>query len=691
MHELTSGANATTSGLRKLTPWLPACLLFGGTMFWITQDGAYFSTTWYPSALCALSLLVVTVATAGRLLPASRAARIALLSFAGLVALNYLSILWSASRGDALTASDQLLLYLAAAWVLSLLPWTAAAFAVLLGMWSVGVAAICGIDLIRATSTTDLSHFFDQLRYATPLGYPNATAALAVMGMWPALVLSANRGVPAWIRPLLLAVGLFLAEFALLPQSRGAIVGAAVTAPLALLLCSNRLVLITRLGVVAAGIAFTGPAVVHAGNVVGAGEVVGPLLDVAAKKLVLSVAAALVVGGLLCLIDPVTWRLESAGSRGVRRVVGRRVRFTVVALTAVVVVGGVVAAGPIAHVAHSVYRQGQTDASAGSSRLLSLTPEERFDTARVAWDLFLHNPLGGVGAGNYGVHYDALRRFPKHSMYVHNLELRTLAETGIVGFLLFIGLLGALGVGLVRAAFRRQALGRGCAVAALLVSTYFLVHASFDWMDEFPALAVPALGFALAALCVAEPASDRDPSPTLGRVARFRPSPRIKFGVTAALLTLELLGALALTAPWLSTLYVNLATKAAGTAPALADRYLSRAATLNPWSTDPWIARATIAIAYHEPRAARTAFARSLQVDDAWYPRLELALLAAQSGDFAQARTQLAIVKQLSVDDPVVMQAEMLIRQRDRIDVERFNSLLEQGVNAPLFAPQNLH
>ena len=66
----------------------------------------------------------------------------------------------------------------------------------------------------------------------------------------------------------------------------------------------------------------------------------------------------------------------------------------------------------------------------------------------------------GVGAGNFGRHYDELRRFAKHSQYTHDIWLRAMSETGIIGFALLLAVLGALALGLVRAAQELDGLGR---------------------------------------------------------------------------------------------------------------------------------------------------------------------------------------------------------------------------------------
>src|ERR1700761_720303 len=59
---------------------------------WVGLDGAYGENVWYPSALGCLSLWAVVIGLRRRVLPETPIVRVALLAFATLVALNYLSI-----------------------------------------------------------------------------------------------------------------------------------------------------------------------------------------------------------------------------------------------------------------------------------------------------------------------------------------------------------------------------------------------------------------------------------------------------------------------------------------------------------------------------------------------------------------------------------------------------------------------
>jgi hypothetical protein len=92
---------------RDVPAFVPAALIVGLWLVWVGASGGYAPETWYPSACVVFSLWVAVVTIGGRVLPDGRAARIALLAFAALVALNYLSILWAAAQGSPQGAAKQ--------------------------------------------------------------------------------------------------------------------------------------------------------------------------------------------------------------------------------------------------------------------------------------------------------------------------------------------------------------------------------------------------------------------------------------------------------------------------------------------------------------------------------------------------------------------------------------------------------
>ena len=62
----------------------------------------------------------------------------------------------------------------------------------------------------------------------------------------------------------------------------------------------------------------------------------------------------------------------------------------------------------------------------------------RYDFYRVSLDEFTAHPVGGIGADNFQQQYLRHGRSSETPRYPHSVELRTLAQTGIVGALLAI-------------------------------------------------------------------------------------------------------------------------------------------------------------------------------------------------------------------------------------------------------------
>jgi hypothetical protein len=286
----------------------------------------------------------------------------------------------------------------------------------------------------------------------------------------------------------------------------------------------------------------------------------------------------------------------------------------------------------------------------------------------------------GIGSGNFGRRYDALRRFVKHSQYTHNLPLRVLSETGLVGALLFILVLVALVAGLVGATRRRNDLGRAGAVIAMCVSGYFLVHSCLDWVDEFPALAAPAIAIPLAAIAAAwgqEPALGAE---RVRRVPGALASPIARRVAAAAGVLAAVAVLLALSSSYVSLRLVDRAFATFRSNPQGAYRDLSRAHSLNPLDVNPITSEGTIALYLGDTGRASRAFARALRREDDWYPRVELALIDAQAGRFDAALTQMDAAIRLDVDDPVVDQARADIAAHRRLNPFTINSqILNEG------------
>lgn len=663
--------------LAAAVPAVPAALLVALWLLLAVEDGGYFPRAWYPAAIATVVLLAATAAGVQRIVPASQPVRVALGLLGAIVAWSYLSLAWADSRGDAFEAANELLLVLATAWCMAIQPAGARALVALGGAWSLGIAVICGVALADAVGAADPSAFFDQVtqRADEPTSYPNASAALAAMAMLPAFAIAAARGVPAPLRGLMLGVATFLAEYAMLPQTRGLAVGLAVGVPVLLLLSPDRIRLVLRLLVAGAFIAFAAPAVLDVGDAALARSGVPAALDDAFRLMVLTAFGAAVAGTLLALLDARVGPWQPSGET--------RRRMTAGAIAAAVAVGiiGAASLGPRAvDWAESTWSAKGPDSD--RSRLLSLSPEERPDYARAAWDAFTEHPVAGVGVGNFGREYDARRTLEKHSRYTHNLTLRALSEGGVVGLLLLVGMLGALAWAVAAGRRARHRDARLAIAVALPIGAYVLGHAQLDWLEEFAALAAPAVGFAFGALALRSGADVELPwwerlRRRKGGLGAAVPRPvALTGGVAAVAFALAIL-----VPPWLSVRYLERARDGRDVRQVRED--LRRSGDLNPLAIAPVMGEGRLAIALDRPDEARAAYRRALDREESWLAYLQLALLDAQAGKWADAERRLEQASTLSANDVAIREARKLVLGRKRVDPAEFDrTVVERPLSA---------
>ena len=117
----------------------------------------------------------------------------------------------------------------------------------------------------------------------------------------------------------------------------------------------------------------------------------------------------------------------------------------------------------------------------------------RYDYWSVAFHQFLDHPIAGIGVDNFGREYLIHGTSYQTPTYPHSIELRTLAETGLIGALLLFGGIGAACVAAARRMRRSGVAGATTAAACLVGFAYFVIHGSIDWLWEYPALGAPAL------------------------------------------------------------------------------------------------------------------------------------------------------------------------------------------------------
>src|SRR5919107_1669122 len=209
-------------------------------LLWFAGDeGGFHETTWMQALLLLLAVLFVCLVALPRPTP-SRAALLAVLLLGGYGLWSLLSILWAGQEELAWDAGNRTLLYAIVLALCTLWPLRGRSGAVLLGGYGLGIAAIALVELIRVAGADQAVQFFEEGRFAEPVGYANANAALWMSGMLPCAILAGRREVPVALRGLLLGGSGILIGASLLGQSRGWLFALPLAALVALLVVPGR-------------------------------------------------------------------------------------------------------------------------------------------------------------------------------------------------------------------------------------------------------------------------------------------------------------------------------------------------------------------------------------------------------------------------------------------------------------------
>jgi O-Antigen ligase len=596
----------TRTGIVRTLP-VAALAAVAWALAWV-ENGSTASADWLPYAFFA-GLLLAAVLVGGALRPGARELA-AVTALVLLAAWEALSISWSAVPP---LARDEAVLTLFYAIVL-LVPWltlrsegerllAVAAVAAAASLLAVAV----GLELRFGADQAD--HFYSG-RLSFPISYPNAQAAVFLIGFWPAIVLASLRRAPLAARMLAVAAATAIAAGWLTAQSKGGVLAIAVSAALVFGLSPLRLRLVTPV-LLAAGLTAIGYRPLTAPFRSGAA---GDVSHAGAAILVLTAAGA-VAGLVYALVDR---RLE-LGRRGTR-----------VAGWAALAVFAAALATAVAAFFSTVYHPGWLDdqwrafknipaQSSASSHLLQLG-SYRYDIWRVGLHQFENHPLAGIGSRGFGAAYLQHRDSPDTPARAHSVELDALSELGIVGFLL---LATALVLPLVPLVERLRARDPA-ATAAFAGCSYWLVHASVDWIWTVPACGVPF--FLLLGAGGA------------GGERRLLPG-RASAAAAVAVVVLSLV---AFVPPWLSARLTDQGDLAA-------------AKTFDPLSVDPYVAQAARSpTAVGAVAALRAAVRKEPRVVELRY---SLALAYIRARRLQAARAELLHARRLDPGEPRIQDA----------------------------------
>ena len=114
----------------------------------------------------------------------------------------------------------------------------------------------------------------------------------------------------------------------------------------------------------------------------------------------------------------------------------------------------------------------------------------RFVYFRDGLRLFLRNPIVGLGIGGFENAVASVQEFYYESKYVHNHYIQTLVETGLIGFILFVGLIVVSGISVLKSRKRGNAhpLTPALGAALVFVALHAFMEVSFSYYCSLPIL-----------------------------------------------------------------------------------------------------------------------------------------------------------------------------------------------------------
>ena len=640
-------------------------------------EGGSAPADWYPAALflAALATLTALVAPPTRV-ERARAWNVALVLFGLFTLWSYLSILWAGAPADAWDGANRTLMYWLAVAVVGLRPWPAPAARAALALVGFGCAALAIGVMAVAAFGDDAARVFLQGRLSEPTGYANATGCLFLIGLWPALQLALDLRWSWPLRALAFGAACLLLEVAVLTQSRGAALALAATAIVFVALHPRRFPALLALVTLGALSASTWTTLTSVREAATAAEI-GPALADARAALALACALAVLAGAIAVLVARQLFGRSGVSSRIRRR--GDLALAVVAGVLAIGALAGATTTGWLGDRWEAFKTQDYEEVESGSTRFTGALGSGRYDYYRVALNEFRDEPLLGIGTDNFAIPYLAQRRTPEAPAHPHSLAIRVLSQLGIVGTLLFCGFLIAALAGFARVRRKGTASERAVAVGALCGAVVWFVHGLADWLWEFPALSLLALGLlAIAARTGTAPVSRR----RLGGGWRGRLGLRVGIAVVALLATVTF------ALPGAAARYESAAGGAARNGDReTAMRRLDRARTLNRLDPDPVLSRAILARRRGDLATARADLAEALRREETnWFAHFEMALLDAVEGDRPAAQARLSRARELNPRQPLLASVGKALRSGRPIDPDEVEGML-YGQLASKLAP----
>jgi O-antigen ligase/polysaccharide polymerase Wzy-like membrane protein len=589
-----------------------------------------FAQGGYSQEVVAIATVVVWLAVAAGIVlglwsrsEVPRVAMIAGLALGGLLVLSAASMAWADDAGRSFDASIRVAGYLGLfVLVVAAAPRTGKR-AWILGL-AVGLTVVCAAALgsryaptLFGNADRDLGAAIPNAagRLSYPIGYWNGLAALlaidAVLLAWLGSFARSRSGRAAAIALIPLPVlGFYLAS------SRGGLAAAAVGGAVLLILARNRRAMLAGGLLGAAG----------GGALILVARTQHDFVDGIAGSSATHQGQLMLLVTLVCLGLVFAGRYRLDGWLAEARV-GRRPLWPW-ALALVIAVGVVIALA--SRDSGGVRPPGQPPQGVAAGHLTSGGASGRYQFWEGALDAYASEPVGGVGAGNFELYWNAHPQLALPLVNAHSLYLETLAELGPAGFALLVAFLAIP----VVAAIRRRSSAEAAAEddLALAVVAAGALSAALEWTWQIPAAFAPVI-VALGLLAA-------------GGVAGRRSS--FALGVATLVVAWVAIWAAAVSFAGEYELSASRSDAARGDLTGAADD-ARIASKLQPWSPEPPLQLALVEELGGDLDAARAA-ARDA-IDHAggdWRPWAVAARISAKQGNSAAASLLLAKARSLS-------------------------------------------
>jgi len=379
-----------------------------------------------------------------------------------------------------------------------------------------------------------------------PLDYWNGLAALIGMGI-PLMLVAAAQARTLLARALAAAAVPALALTLALTSSRGGIAAAAVGVIAFVALYPRRLALLPTL-LLAGG----GSAILIAAAIQRDAFADGLRTPTAYAQGDEMLAMTLVVCAGVALVQVA---IGLAGRYGVgprpsvsRRTTAAVLGVTVAATTVVALFAG--APGELSDRWDQFKQPG--GAGHGIARLESAEGNFRYQVWQSGLDANATDPITGIGPGTFEYWWARNRELDTFVRDGHSLYLETLAESGIVGLALVLGLIGIVLVVGARGAVHGGEERRAMLAAATAACGTFAVAATIDWLWELPVLPVVFLVLSAAILGTAGARSGRS-----REASGSPPSRQRSLAVRGAAVVLSIACVVAIASPMAGAMFVR--------------------------------------------------------------------------------------------------------------------------------------